>query len=98
MNENAVVTNAVVGIDVAKKKVDLFVVCNEKGKAKVFDNTPAGHREIQHWLRERGFVPAHRFLMFCWPAPLKGGVSATISTVLLTGRKSHDRLQIRTEQ
>ena len=58
MNENAVSADAVVGIDVAKKKVDLFVVCNGKGKSKVFDNTPAGHRELQSWLDERGFLPA----------------------------------------
>ena len=58
MNENTVSTDAVVGIDVAKKKVDLFVVCHDKGKSKVFDNTPAGHRELQRWLGERGFLPA----------------------------------------
>lgn len=57
MNGNAVLTTAVVGIDVAKKKVDLFAVLHGKGKAKVFDNTPAGHRDIQRWLDERGFVP-----------------------------------------
>ena len=58
MNEKAVSTDAVVGIDVAKKKVDLFVVCHGKGKSKGFDNTPAGHRELQSWLGERGFLQA----------------------------------------
>jgi len=46
MNENAVSTDAVVGIDVAKQKVDLFAVNNGKGKSKVFDTTYAGHKDI----------------------------------------------------
>lgn len=81
MNENAVLTDAVVGIDVAKKKVDLFVVCQEKGKSKVFDNTPAGHREIQHWLSERGFVPATTHV--CLEAT--GPYSEVLATTLVTG-------------
>ncbi len=55
MNENAVAQDVVVGIDVAKLKVDLFLVLN--GKSKVFDNTAAGHREMQRWLIERGCSP-----------------------------------------
>jgi transposase len=81
MNENAVSTDAVVGIDVAKKKVDLFVVCNAKGKSKVFDNTPAGHREIQRWLSERGFVPATTHV--CLEAT--GPYSEVLATTLVAG-------------
>ena len=81
MNENAVSTDAVVGIDVAKKKVDLFVVCNGKGKSKVFDNTPAGHREIQRWLIERGFVPATTHV--CLEAT--GPYSEVLATTLVAG-------------
>lgn len=81
MNENAVLTDAVVGIDVAKKKVDLFVVCQEKGKSKVFANTPAGHREIQHWLSERGFMPATTHV--CLEAT--GPYSEVLATTLVTG-------------
>ncbi len=81
MNENAVSTDAVVGIDVAKKKVDLCVVCNAKGKSKVFDNTPAGHREIQRWLSERGFVPAATHV--CLEAT--GPYSEVLATTLVSG-------------
>ena len=56
MNENPVSLDAVVGIDVAKKKVDVAAVLNGKVKSKVFDNTPAGQIELQRWLLERGFI------------------------------------------
>ena len=55
MNENPVSLDAVVGIDVAKKKVDIAAVLNGKVKSRVFDNTPAGHAELQRWLLERDF-------------------------------------------
>ncbi len=81
MNGNAVLTTAVVGIDVAKKKVDLFAVLQDKGKAKVFDNTAAGHREIQRWLGERGFVPASTHV--CMEAT--GPYSESLATALVAG-------------
>ena len=73
MNGNPVPTDAMVGIDVAKQKVDIFAVVNGKGKAKVFANDAAGHRELQHWLVERGFAPAHmsRLTHFKSPSQLK---------------------------
>ena len=58
MNENPVSLDAVVGIDVAKKKVDVAAILNGKAKSKVFDNTPAGHAELQRWLLDRGFSSA----------------------------------------
>lgn len=58
MNESALEVDAFVGLDVAKAKVDLYVVRQGKGKSKVFGNTAAGHRELQAWLLERGFVAA----------------------------------------
>ena len=81
MNENAVSTDAVVGIDVAKLKVDLFAVNNGKGKSKVLDNTASGHRELQCWLSERGFVPATTHV--CMEAT--GPYSESLATALVAG-------------
>ena len=81
MNENAVSTDAVVGIDVAKKKVDVFAVRHDKGKSKVFDNTGGGHREMQRWLAERGFVPANSHV--CLEAT--GPYSEVLASALVAG-------------
>jgi transposase len=81
MNENAVFSGAVVGIDVAKQKVDLFAVHGGKGKSKVFDNTAAGHRELQRWLAERGLVPANTHV--CLEAT--GPYSESLATALVAG-------------
>ena len=81
MNENSVSINAVVGIDVAKKKVDLFAIKSDQGKSKVFDNSAAGHREIQRWLGERDFMPAHTHI--CLEAT--GPYSESLATALVTG-------------
>ncbi|CAG1015103.1 hypothetical protein RHIZO_04966 [Rhizobiaceae bacterium] len=51
MNEQA---TCVVGIDVSKRKLDIALLANSKTKSKVFDNMPAGHRELAQWLLERG--------------------------------------------
>jgi transposase len=50
MNEAA----CIVGIDVAKRKLDIALQVNGKTKSKVFDNTPAGHAALTQWLIERG--------------------------------------------
>ena len=47
MNEHAV------GIDVSKKKLDICVAAANKVKTKVFKNTPAGHDDLDVWLRQR---------------------------------------------
>lgn len=44
------ITITPVGIDVSKKKLDVFVLSNGKGKAKVVDNTIAGFQELIEWL------------------------------------------------
>lgn len=44
--------NDVLGIDVSKKKLDLALLINGKLKAKVFDNTSAGHCALVEWLRD----------------------------------------------
>lgn len=81
MNESAAAIEAVVGIDVAKKKLDLFLLKGGKGKSKVFDNTPAGHREIERWLAERGCTAAHSHL--CLEAT--GPYSEAVASALVTG-------------
>jgi transposase len=54
MNEAA----CIVGIDVAKRKLDIAPQINGKTKAKVFDNTPAGHAALTQWLIEGGATQA----------------------------------------
>ena len=81
MNENAVSANAFIGIDVAKKKVDIFAINHDKGRAKVFDNTPTGHHEIQRWLSERSFIPANTHV--CMEAT--GPYSESLATALVAG-------------
>jgi transposase len=81
MNGSPAATDAIVGIDVAKQKVDMFAVIHGKGKAKVCDNTGAGHRELQRWLVERGFVPAQTHV--CMEAT--GPYSETLATALVDG-------------
>lgn len=51
MNEQA---TTAVGVDVSKRKLDIALLINNKTKSKVFNNTPAGHRELMQWLLERG--------------------------------------------
>ena len=81
MNENPVSLDAVVGIDVAKKKVDIAAVLNGKVKSKVFDNTPAGHSELQSWLRERDFAIAQTHI--CMEAT--GPYSEALALALVEG-------------
>lgn len=53
MNE----ADCIVGIDVAKRKLDMAVQINGKIKSKIFDNTPAGHADLMQWLIDRGAKP-----------------------------------------
>lgn len=43
-------TNAVVGIDVSKKKLDVALLVNGKLKSKVIDNSAEGHQQLLAWL------------------------------------------------
>lgn len=58
MNETA----CEVGIDVAKRKFDIALLINNKIKAKVFDNTPSGHKAFAEWFGERGAIPEQTHL------------------------------------
>ena len=53
MNEAA----CIVGIDVAKLKLDIALLNHSKFKSKVFDNTPAGFRELIAWFVSKGVQP-----------------------------------------
>jgi transposase len=81
MDESALEVEAFVGLDVAKKKVDLFAVRDGKGKSKVFDNTPGGHRDLQVWLVDRGWVPERTHL--CMEAT--GPYSESLALALVQG-------------
>lgn len=54
MNEKPVSGDGVVGIDVSKRKLDVAAVCDGKVRHKVFENTDAGHAQLQRWLEQRG--------------------------------------------
>lgn len=47
----------IVGIDVAKRKLDTAAQINGKIKSKVFANTPVGHADLIQWLLDRGAAP-----------------------------------------
>lgn len=51
--------NAVVGIDVSKKKFDLALLHNDKSKHKVFPNDHSGHISVVTWLHKQGVQSAH---------------------------------------
>ena len=53
MNEAA----CIVGIDVAKLKLDVALLIEGKLKNKVFSNTPEGFRELNTWLTTKGAQP-----------------------------------------
>lgn len=48
-----------VGVDVSKKKLDLVVLNDGKAKSKVFDNTPAGYKELIEWLVKQKVSPGN---------------------------------------
>lgn len=47
-----------VGIDVAKRKLDIALLANGKIKSKVVENSPAGFSQLFVWLRTHGAEPA----------------------------------------
>src|SRR4051812_43915052 len=48
--------NAIVGIDVSKKKLDIVLLIDGKTRAKVVENSAAGHQMLLAWL-EKSKVP-----------------------------------------
>lgn len=43
-----------VGVDVSKKNFHIAVLLGDKQLNKTFDNSPAGHRDMQSWLLKKG--------------------------------------------
>ena len=43
-----------VGVDVSKKSFHIAVLLGDKQLNKAFDNSPAGHRDMQSWLLKKG--------------------------------------------
>lgn len=68
----------VVGIDVAKRKLDIALLINGKTKSKVFDNTPAGHALLQQWLAERGTAQDHTHICMEATGPYSEAVAIAL--------------------
>jgi len=43
-----------VGVDISKRSFHIAVLVGEKQLNKAFENTPAGHRDLQSWLLKKG--------------------------------------------
>ena len=56
MNEQI---NAIVGIDMSKKKYDAALLRGNKFKHKVFPNTQSGHKSMVTWLQKNAITTAH---------------------------------------
>lgn len=74
MNEAAYI----VGIDVAKRKLDIALLIKGKIKSKVFDNAPAGHAGLMQWLVERGAVHDHTHLCMEATGPYSEAVAIAL--------------------
>jgi transposase len=52
-------TQAVMGIDVSKKTLDVAVLSDERTLSHKFDNTPSGYPLLSQWLSKQGATQAH---------------------------------------
>lgn len=68
----------IVGIDVAKRKLDIALLVNGKIKSKVFDNTPSGYTLLQQWLRTRGATESHTHLCMEATGPYSEAVAIAL--------------------
>jgi transposase len=68
----------VVGIDVAKRKLDIALLINGKTKSKVFDNAPAGHADLIQWLTERGAIKEHTHICLEATGPYSEAVAIAL--------------------
>ena len=50
------------GIDIAKNKFDVALLCDGKYRTHVFDNTPAGHSQLLAWLQKFALDGTHACL------------------------------------
>jgi transposase len=56
------VSKTVLGIDVSKKKLDVFLMFDGKGLKHKFDNSPKGYRMLQGWLKSLHLDQVHACL------------------------------------
>ena len=52
-------TTPILGIDIAKRKVDVVLLAEEKPRHKVFTNDARGFAELAGWIREHGALTVH---------------------------------------
>jgi transposase len=52
-------TEAVLGIDVAKDKVDVVVLIGSRRRRKTFANIRSGHVHLLRWLQDEGASVSH---------------------------------------
>jgi len=67
-----------VGIDVAKRKLDIALLINGKIKSKVLDNTPTGHTLLHQWLIERGITQDHTHICMEATGPYSEAVAIAL--------------------
>ena len=75
MNEAA----CIVGIEVAKLKLDVALLNQGKLKSKVFSNSPEGFRELITWLRAKGAQPESSHLCLKATGPYSETVAIFLS-------------------
>ena len=67
-----VLSEAILGVDIAKRKFDVALLINGKLKHKVFSNNQEGFEELELWLKKHGnrsmSVWRHRApMVMSWP-------------------------------
>jgi transposase len=80
MNEKPVGGDAVVGIDVSKRKLDVAALYGGKVRHKVFENTGSGHGELQRWLTERALTAEGTQLCLEATGPYSEALALALST------------------
>jgi transposase len=52
-------TEAVLGIDIAKDKIDVVLLVSGRHRRKTFANSRSGHAHLLQWLRDKGVAVSH---------------------------------------
>ena len=77
---------AVVGIDVSKKKLDVVLMQAGKVKSKVVLNTPPGHAQLQRWLLQHRCVEQSTHVCLEATGPYSEPVALALRRVPVSGR------------
>ena len=51
--------NHVIGIDISKKTLDIFLIFKERIKKKTFTNTETGFKNLTAWIEKFGLINPH---------------------------------------